>query len=87
MRVQFRYEITEDLGDLLVHYVDMQRTEQSELMALDTHRLQMWQEKEREGQLLRHTAACLLHLGPPRARQDLPLRGAGSGSRAGSRSA
>jgi type IV secretory pathway VirB4 component len=49
MRVQFRYEITEDLGDLLVHYVDMQRTEQSELMALDTHRLQMWQEKEREG--------------------------------------
>ncbi len=49
MRVQFRYEITEDLGTLLEEYVSLQRTEQSELMALDTHRLAMWQARERQG--------------------------------------
>ena len=49
MRVQFRYELTDDLGSLLEQYVSMQRTEQSELMALDTHRLEMWQTKESSG--------------------------------------
>ena len=49
MRIQFRYEISEHLGDLLDSYVHQQRTEQSEVMALDTHRLRMWQEKERSG--------------------------------------
>jgi type IV secretory pathway VirB4 component len=49
MRVQFRYEISEDLGTLLEDYVRVQRTAQSELMALDTHRLAMWQARERDG--------------------------------------
>jgi hypothetical protein len=49
MRVQFRYEISEDLGPLLEDYVRTQSTTQSELMALDTHRLEMWQAREREG--------------------------------------
>jgi type IV secretory pathway VirB4 component len=49
MRVQFRYEISEDLGTLLEDYVRTQSTTQSELMALDTHRLEMWQAREREG--------------------------------------
>jgi type IV secretory pathway VirB4 component len=49
MRVQFRYEISERLGDLLDRYIREQRTEQSELMALDTHRLRMWREKEQKG--------------------------------------
>src|SRR5580704_4094816 len=37
MRIQFRYEISEHLGDLFEGYVHEQRTEQSEVMALDTH--------------------------------------------------
>jgi len=49
MRIQFRYEISEHLGDLLESYVHEQRTEQSEVMALDTHRLQMWRQKEGSG--------------------------------------
>ena len=49
MRIQFRYEISEHLGDLLERYVDQQRAEQAEVMALDAHRLRMWRQKEREG--------------------------------------
>ena len=49
MRIQFRYEISEHLGDLLDSYSHEQRTEQSEVMALDTHRLNMWRQKERSG--------------------------------------
>jgi type IV secretory pathway VirB4 component len=49
MRIQFRYEITEHLGGLLDDYLDQQRTEQSEVMALDAHRIQMWRQKERSG--------------------------------------
>ena len=49
MRIQFRYEISEHLGFLFEDYVNQQRTEQSEVMALDTHRLKMWQRKEQSG--------------------------------------
>ena len=52
MRIQFRYEISERLGDLLESYVHEQRTEQSEVMALDTHRLRMWRQKGRQRILL-----------------------------------
>ena len=49
MRIQFRYEISEHLDGLLERYVDQQRSEQSEVMALDTHRLRMWRRKEQSG--------------------------------------
>lgn len=49
MRVQFRYEISEHLGDLVDDYVDQQRTEQLEVLALDAHRTKMWRQKERSG--------------------------------------
>ena len=49
MRIQFRYEISEHLGDLFDSYVQQQRSEQSEVMALDAHRLRMWMEKEQNG--------------------------------------
>jgi hypothetical protein len=49
MRIQFRYEISEHLGDLLNSYIHEQRTEQSEVMALDSHRLRMWRQKENCG--------------------------------------
>lgn len=49
MRVQFRYEISEHLGNLLENYLDEQRVEHAEIMALDAHRLSMWREKEQRG--------------------------------------
>jgi type IV secretory pathway VirB4 component len=49
MRIQFRYEISEHLGDLFESYIGQQRADQAEVMALDTHRLRMWQEKEKNG--------------------------------------
>ena len=49
MRVQFRYEISEHLGGLFDSYIDQERNEQSEVMALDAHRLNMWREKEQSG--------------------------------------
>jgi type IV secretory pathway VirB4 component len=49
MRIQFRYEISEHLGDLFEGYVDQQRTEIAEVMALDAHRLRMWRQKEESG--------------------------------------
>jgi type IV secretory pathway VirB4 component len=52
MRIQFRYEISERLNDLLERYIREQRTEQSEVMALDSHRLRMWRQKEQSGYFL-----------------------------------
>lgn len=50
MRVQFRYEIAEHLDGLIDEYVRAQRTNHAEIMALDTHRVQKWREKERNGE-------------------------------------
>jgi len=49
MRIQFRYEISERLGDLFDTYVNEQRASQPEVTALDAHRLRMWREKEQAG--------------------------------------
>src|SRR5580698_9486256 len=46
LRIQFRYEISEHLGELLDSYVHQQRTQQSHVMTLDAHRLTMWKGKE-----------------------------------------
>ena len=63
MRIQFRYEISEHLGDLLDSYVNQQRAEQSEVMALDTHRLRMWREKEQSGFYFENRLACSISSG------------------------
>jgi type IV secretory pathway VirB4 component len=49
MRIQFRYEISEHLGGLFETYIDQERNQQSEVMALDAHRLNIWREKEQNG--------------------------------------
>jgi hypothetical protein len=49
MRIQFRYEISERLGHLFENYLDQQRAEIAEVMALDAHRLGMWRQKEESG--------------------------------------
>src|SRR5205807_453510 len=42
MRVQFRYEVVEDLGDLLEHYGEAQQSERAEIIALDELRVERW---------------------------------------------
>src|SRR5664279_1853935 len=49
MRLQFRFEVTEDLGDLLQRYQDCSRTQDEATLAMDQNRLAMWQRKEAGG--------------------------------------
>jgi hypothetical protein len=53
MRVQIRYEVVEDLGDLLDRYRAGKKTEQPEVTVLDEARIENWQKKEAEGHYLR----------------------------------
>jgi type IV secretory pathway VirB4 component len=64
MRLQLRYEITDGLGDLLPGYLGMERVSQSELMALDVHRLEMWQQRERQGYYLSNRLHVYYHWDP-----------------------
>src|SRR5208283_3092057 len=53
MRLQFRFEVTEDLGNLLQQYRDSSKTMNEATRAMDDHRVAMWQQKEASGQYLR----------------------------------
>ena len=53
MRVQFRYEVVEDLGDLLEQYAAGQQSERSEVIALDALRVERWRTKEIAGAYMR----------------------------------
>ena len=53
MRVQVRYEVLEDLGDLLDQYVAGQRSENPEAIALDAARVEQWRAKEANGHYIR----------------------------------
>ena len=53
MRVQIRYEIVEDLGDLLEEYVRGQHSEREEAVALDELRVERWRNKETSGLYMR----------------------------------
>ena len=58
MRVQFRYEVVEDLGGLLDQYVSNQRSEHAETCALDEPRVERWRAKEAAS----HYRRPLLHV-------------------------
>ena len=49
MRVQFRYEVVEDLGHVLGDYVSGQRSESSAVIELDALRVERWKTKEEAG--------------------------------------
>jgi hypothetical protein len=53
MRVQFRYEMVEDLGDLLERYIAGQRSERAEATVLDDWRVDRWRAKEIAGAYMR----------------------------------
>ena len=53
MRVQFRYEVVEDLGNLLDRYIAGQHSEREEVIALDAFRVERWRSKEQAGAYMR----------------------------------
>ena len=53
MRVQIRYEVLEDLGNLLDQYVAGQRPDNPEAIALDAARVEQWRAKEANGHYIR----------------------------------
>lgn len=53
MRVQFRYEVVEDLGDLLEQYAAGQQSERAEAIVLDDLRVDRWRTKEIDGAYMR----------------------------------
>lgn len=60
MKVQFRYEVVEDLGDLLEQYVACQRNERAEAALLDDLRVDRWRTKEASGAYTRILAHVYL---------------------------
>ena len=57
MRVQIRYEVVEDVGELLDQYQAGQKSEREEAIELDLRRLERWTAKEAAGHYMR----ALLH--------------------------
>ena len=53
MRVQFRYEVVEDLGGLLDEYIAGQHSEREEVIALDAFRVERWRGREQAGAYMR----------------------------------
>jgi hypothetical protein len=53
MRVQFRYEVVEDLGNVLDKYIAGQCSEREEVIALDVLRIERWKNKEQAGAYMR----------------------------------
>ena len=53
MKVQIRYEVVEDLADLLEQYIAGQRSERSEVIELDALRVERWRGKEEDGSYMR----------------------------------
>jgi hypothetical protein len=53
MKVQIRYEVVEDLADLLEQYAAGQRSERSEVIELDALRVERWRGKEEAGSYMR----------------------------------
>src|SRR5260370_18550984 len=53
MRMQVRFEVVEDLGDLLGSYTAQNHSEREVVNVLDAHRVASWQRKTEEGHYLR----------------------------------
>jgi hypothetical protein len=75
MRLQFRFEVTEDLGDLLQRYQDCSRTHDEATLAMEQNRLAMWQQKEAGGEYLRRMTHLYLIWDPGRHHRVLAVSG------------
>ena len=79
MRVQFRFEVAEDLGGLLDRYQKETRTTREPVLALNRGRLEKWREKEEAGAYLRRTAQAYFLWDPMKHRQILAASGSNLG--------
>ncbi|HUZ95360.1 MAG TPA: hypothetical protein VMU57_10640 [Edaphobacter sp.] len=75
MRLQFRYEVVEGLHGLLTEYEQHRRTEQTEALVLERHRVGQWREKESEGEYLTRLAAIYLIWNPEKHRRLMTAAG------------
>jgi len=75
MRLQFRFEVTEDLGDLLERYRDSSETVDGATRAMDDQRVAMWRRKEAAGEYLRRMTHLYLIWDPERHHRVLATSG------------
>jgi hypothetical protein len=76
MRLQFRFEVAEDLGTLLDIYEQETRTTREGVLALQRERIAMWREKEAAGAYLRRTAHVYLEWNPDKHHEVMAASGA-----------
>jgi hypothetical protein len=76
MRLQFRYEVVvEGLNGLLTQYNDHRRTQNTEALVLERHRVKQWKEREEEGEYLTRLAAVYLIWDPEKHRRLMAAAG------------
>ena len=83
MRLQFRFEVTEDLADLLERYERDTKTNSEAALLLEQSRVQMWSEKERLGVYLRRITHVYLIWNPEKHHQVLASGGRSMAQNAG----
>lgn len=76
MRLQFRFEVTEDLGSLLDMYEQETRTTRESILALQRERLAMWRAKEEAGAYLRRMEYLYLEWNPDKHHEVMAAGGA-----------
>lgn len=75
MRLQFRFEVAEDLGSLLEDYQKVTRSQREGVLALERERTAMWREKEAAGIYLRRMTHAYCVWDPERHHQIMAEAG------------
>ena len=81
MRLQFRFEVAEDLGSLLDTYQKGTRTSREGVLALEHERIAMWREKEAAGTYLRRMTHAYFLWDPEKHHQIMAADGGNPGER------
>jgi hypothetical protein len=75
MRLQFRFEVAENLGGLLDRYSEGLKTEHPATLALENDRVALWREKEGSGEYLRRKTHLYLIWDPEKHHRMLAVAG------------
>jgi hypothetical protein len=81
MRIQFRFEVAEDLGTLLDMYEAQTSTTREGVLALQQERLAMWRAKEATGAYLRRAAHVYFEWNPDKHHEVMAASGTNPGRR------
>jgi hypothetical protein len=81
MRLQFRFEVSEELGDLLERYQQETRTTREPVLVLERERIAKWREKEEAGTYLRRMTHAYFVWDPVKHHEVLAASGANPGKR------